>query len=77
MYSSRSPTMCFPNAARKVTNFQAQASGALLSWNPRSPNLGDGASGFFSTVPMWAWAAGGGLLGGIVVGALVFKKKRR
>jgi len=73
----RSPTMCFPNAAQKVSAFQAQASGALLTSNMRTPNLGDGTSDFFSSVPMWAWTAGGGLLGGLVIGALVFRKKRR
>jgi hypothetical protein len=68
--------MCFPNAAQKITGLTSAAGGSLLTMNTRSPNLGD-TSSFFTSVPMWAWTAGGGLLGGILVGALVFRKKRR
>lgn len=30
-----------------------------------------------SSIPMWAWTAGGGLAVGVVVGMLVFKRKRK
>lgn len=31
--------------------------------------------GVLDTVPKWAWAGGAGLVGGLVIGALVFKKR--
>jgi len=72
---TRSPTMCLPQASGVVTTAQAQAGGSLISTNLRTPmGVGD-LSSFTSSVPLWAWTAGGGLLGGFLVGALVFRKK--
>lgn len=73
-FASRSPTMCLPNAASTVTNMTQDASGALLTMSQRTP-FGD-ASAVFGSVPTWAWAAGGGLLAGVVVGAIAFRKKK-
>lgn len=74
-FNSRSVTMCLPNAASTVTDLTQGASGALLTMSQRTP-FGD-ASAVFSSVPPWAWAAGGGLLAGIIAGVIVFKKKGR
>lgn len=38
---------------------------------------GLGEGDFFASVPSWAWYAGGGLLAGLVVGALYLKKKKK
>lgn len=53
-----------------------------LASRPRiliSPSGGYSGLGAFDTssIPMWAYAAGGGLLVGVIAGALVFKRKKR
>lgn len=73
-FKARSPTMCLPNAASTVTDMTQDTSGALLTMSQRTA-FGD-ASAVFGSVPMWAWTAGGGLLAGVVLGALVFRKRK-
>ena len=67
----RSRTMGCPGARTIVLNRTAEAVGARLSVSP----AGTGELSF-STVPTWAWAAGGALVVGLVVGAIYFKKRK-
>lgn len=73
-YARRSSTMCLPSASTVVRQMSSQASGALLNVDRTSMNL-SGLRGLDS-VPTWAWAVGGGIIAGAVVGALVFRKGR-
>lgn len=73
----------FPSAAAEQMA-QGRTVHALqnLASRPRmliSPSGGYSGLGAFDTssIPMWAYAAGGGLLAGVIVGALVFKRKKR
>jgi len=62
-----------PGAKTIVLNRVAEAEGARLSVS----NAGTGAVGdVFSSVPTWAWVAGGALIAGLVAGAVYFKKRK-
>lgn len=63
-------TMARAQGRADVYALQAMAEGARIQIAPRG-------MGAIAGVPTWAWAAGGGLVAGLVVGALVYKKKRR
>jgi len=55
---------------RDVHRYQRLARGARLSVTSR------GMGSIFTDVPTWVWAGAGGLVGGLVVGAIYFKRKR-
>ena len=68
----RSRTMACPGARAAVAELQATAGANRLVFAPRGVGT---LSDTFASVPTWAWAAGGGLIAGLVAGAVLFKKK--
>lgn len=70
---SNSATMGCPGARTIVSHRLNEADGSRLQITPRG--VGDVGS-FFSTVPTWAWVAGGALVAGLVGGAIYFKKRK-
>lgn len=65
-----SRTMACPGAAQRVDAMLHDTGAQRYVVAPR----GVGAM-TFDTVPQWAWWAGGGLLVGLIGGAILFKKK--
>lgn len=68
---SRSRTMACPGARQTVASLIGETSAQRYVIAPR----GVGAVSF-DTVPTWAWWLGGGLVAGLVGGALLFKRKK-
>lgn len=58
------------SSTRDVHRLQRVASGSRLSVTSR------GMGNVFAEVPTWVWAGAGGLVGGLVLGAIYFKRKR-
>lgn len=68
----RSRTMSLSGARGRVAA-RLDETGDLVTVTTRGLGEGD----FFASVPTWAWWAGGGLLVGLLGGALYFKRKKR
>jgi hypothetical protein len=66
----RSRTMACPGAYQTVSGMIGETTAQRYVIAPR----GTGAVSF-DTVPSWAWWLGGGLVAGLVGGALIFRKK--
>jgi hypothetical protein len=69
----RSRTMALSGARSRVQSRIAET-GDRVTVTQRG--LGEGDS-MFASVPTWAWYAGGGLLAGLLGGALYFKLKKK
>ena len=63
------------NGAAQTVRARIAETGDRLQITPRGMGAGEGFS--FDSVPTWAWVAGGGLLLGLVGGAIYMKRKRR
>jgi hypothetical protein len=65
-----SRTMACPGARQRVDSLLSDTGAQRYVIAPRGMGVVS-----FDTVPQWAWWAGGGLLAGLIGGAILFKKK--
>lgn len=68
----RSRTMVCPGARASVARLQADAGATRLVFATRGVGT---LHETFASVPTWVWAGGGGLIAGLIAGAVLFKKK--
>ena len=68
-----SRTMACPGAVQRVDSMLHDTGAQRYIVAPRTEGFGALS---FDTVPQWAWWAGGGLLVGLIGGAILFKKKK-